>query len=274
MGEGQLSPYASKASRMGDINTVPVIDLHLSRLGSTLTPLKKILSLINSTASQFIEQMEDPNRFYTYAYLREDRTPYYIGKGSANRIRQNNGRSCNKPKDKSRIIFLKQNLTEEEAFRHEKYMIAVFGRKDLGTGILHNRTDGGEGSSGLVLSKETKEIMNEAKRGKTLTEEHRKKLSEANKGKNNPFYGKTRTEESRKKQSESRKGKYAGENQPKYGKSPSEESRKKQRESMKGKNTDKKWWNDGCGNTVRSKECPGDGWVSGRGKMDYRTNSW
>jgi hypothetical protein len=219
-------------------------------------------------------EMVNPNRFYTYAYLRKNRTPYYIGKGSVNRIYQNNGRYCNKPKDKSRIIFLKQNLTEEEAFRHEKYMIAVFGRKDLGTGILHNRTDGGEGSSGLVLSKETKEIMSEARRGKTLTEEHRKKLSEANKGKNNPFYGKTRTEESRKKQSESRKGKYAGKNHPKYGKSPSGESRKKQSESMKGKNTDKKWWNDGCGNTVRSKECPGDGWVSGRGKMDYRTNSW
>ena len=37
-----------------------------------------------------------------------------------------------KTKDKSRIIFLKQNLTEEEAFKHEIYMIAVFGRKDLG----------------------------------------------------------------------------------------------------------------------------------------------
>jgi hypothetical protein len=43
------------------------------------------------------------------------------------------------PKDKSRIIFLKQNITEEEAFKHENYMIAVFGRKDLGTGILHNK---------------------------------------------------------------------------------------------------------------------------------------
>ena len=92
--------------------------------------------------------MVNPYRFYTYAYLREDRTPYYIGKGTRHRICQNNGRSCNKPKDKSRIIFLKQNLSEEEAFKHEKYMIAVFGRKDLGTGILYNRTDGGEGSSG------------------------------------------------------------------------------------------------------------------------------
>jgi hypothetical protein len=259
---------------MGDINNMPVIDLHLFRLGSSNTPFKKVLSFINNTASQFIEQMVNPNRFYTYAYLRKDRTPYYIGKGSAKRIYQNNGRYCNKPKDKSRIIFLKQNLTEEEAFRHEKYMIAVFGRKDLGTGILYNRTDGGEGSSGLVLSEETKKMMSEAKKGKSKTEEHRKKLSEVNRGKNNPFYGKTRTEESRKKQSESRKGKYAGENHPMYGKSPSEESRKKQSESLKGKNTDKKWWNDGFGNTVRSKKCPGDGWVSGRGKLDRKVNLW
>lgn len=205
--------------------------------------------------------------YYTYAYLREDRTPYYIGKGSSNRIFQNNGRSCNKPKDKSRIIFLKQNLTEDEAFKHEIYMIDMFGRKDLGTGILHNRTDGGEGSSGLVLSEETKKIMCESKRGKSKTEEHKRKLSETKKGKNNPFYGKTRTEESRKKQSESRKGKYSKENHPMYGKSPSQESRKKQSQSMKGKTTGKKWWNDGCGNTIRSKEYPGDGWIHGRGKM-------
>lgn len=92
------------------------------------------------------------NNFYPYAYLREDGTPYYIGKGRYRRAYSTN-RTLNVP-PKDRIIFLKQNLTEEEAFKHEIYMIAVFGRKDLGTGILRNKTDGGEGGSGRVVPNE------------------------------------------------------------------------------------------------------------------------
>jgi len=84
------------------------------------------------------------NEYYTYAYLREDRTPYYIGKGKSDRAYRRSRKDIQPPKDKNRIIFLKTNLTEEQAFNHEIYMIAVFGRKDLGTGILHNRTDGGD----------------------------------------------------------------------------------------------------------------------------------
>ena len=91
--------------------------------------------------------MVNPNRFYTYAYLREDKTPYYIGKGQGNRAYNKTKGEVYPPKDKSRVIFLKQNLTEEEAFKHEIYMIVVFGRKDLETGILRNRTNGGEGTS-------------------------------------------------------------------------------------------------------------------------------
>jgi hypothetical protein len=112
--------------------------------------------------------MVNPNRFYTYAYLREDKTPYYIGKGSWGRIYDTKGRPCSKPKNKSRIILLKQNLTEEEAFKHEKYMISVFGRKDLGTGILRNKSDGGEGASGLLITKEIR--ITKSKAGKKARE--------------------------------------------------------------------------------------------------------
>ena len=113
--------------------------------------------------------------YYTYAYLREDRTPYYIGKGKGDRAYKKERREFKPPKDKSRIIFLKQNLTEEEAFKHEIYMIAVFGRKDLGTGILRNRTDGGEGVSNQGTPEQRSEIAR--KRQASMTPEQRSEIA-------------------------------------------------------------------------------------------------
>ena len=108
--------------------------------------------------------------YYTYAYLREDGTPYYIGKGKGDRAYRKDGRPCATPKDKNKIIHLKTNLTEEEAFNHEKYMIFILGRKDLGTGILYNKTDGGEGKSGCYPSEETKRKISETKTGVKSTQ--------------------------------------------------------------------------------------------------------
>jgi hypothetical protein len=150
--------------------------------------------------------MVNPNRFYTYAYLREDRTPYYIGKGKGDRAYKRNRVGIQPPKDKSRIILLKQNLTEEEAFRHEIYMIDVFGRKDLGTGILINRTNGGDGVSGLIHNREARERMSKSHKGKIRSEKTRKRMSEAKKGENNYIYGKSHSEETKRKQSEAKRG--------------------------------------------------------------------
>ena len=205
--------------------------------------------------------------YYTYAYLREDRTPYYIGKGKGNRAYRRRYRGEVKPpKNGSRIIFLKNNLTEEEAFKHEIYMIAVFGRKDLGTGILHNKTGGGDGSSGLIRSKESRRKQSEALKGKLQSEETKRKRSEALKGQNNPNFGKLFSEETIRKMSEAKKGKSYSEetkrklSEAKKGKSLSEEHKRNLSEVMKGK----KWWNDGCGNCKKMIECPGYGWVPGR----------
>jgi hypothetical protein len=149
--------------------------------------------------------MVNPYRFYTYAYLRKDRTPYYIGKGNKNRIYVKHQKGIMIPKDKSRIIFLKQNLTEEEAFKHEKYMISVFGRKDLKTGILYNKTGGGEGHSNP--SSETIEKRVKHLRGKLHSENTKQKISNTVKGRSNFWLrGIPRNEETKQKISEATKG--------------------------------------------------------------------
>jgi hypothetical protein len=85
-------------------------------------------------------------------------------------------------------------------------MIAVFGRKDLGTGILINRTNGGDGVSGLIHNREARERMSKSHKGKIRSEKTRKRMSEAKKGENNYIYGKSHSEETKRKQSEAKRG--------------------------------------------------------------------
>jgi hypothetical protein len=104
--------------------------------------------------------------FYTYCYLDENLKPYYVGKGRLGRIdHPHHGCLVTLP-PKERRLLLKENLTEEEAFKHEVYMIAVLGGKDLGKGPLLNRTDGGEGTSGWEMSETTKAKISLSKLGK------------------------------------------------------------------------------------------------------------
>ncbi len=153
------------------------------------------------------------NNYYTYAYLREDGTPYYVGKGKGNRINFSHNRRISIPPE-NRRIFLKQNLNEEEAFKHEIYMIAILGRKDNGTGILRNLTDGGEGISNFKHSEETKKAISDINKKRIFSDEHRKNLSSALKGKQKNEQTKEKmklarkniSDETRKKISESNKG--------------------------------------------------------------------
>jgi hypothetical protein len=102
--------------------------------------------------------------FYSYMWLRENETPYYVGKGKDDRAFISSSHCVNRPKDKSRIIVFPMS-SEELAFESEKAMIELFGRKDSGTGILRNLTDGGEGTSGTaILTEERREAKRRAGR--------------------------------------------------------------------------------------------------------------
>jgi len=123
-----------------------------------------------------------PSGFYVYLYLREDGTPYYVGKGKGVRAWSKN-HSVNRPRDWSRIVFTHWDMTELWAFGMERWLIRLYDRKDIGTGILRNQSDGGEGASGRVVTAQTEQKISGPNPKKSLP------------GSLNGMFGKTHTDE-------------------------------------------------------------------------------
>jgi hypothetical protein len=176
---------------------------------------------------------KDERIFYVYLWLRSKDSehgpklsPYYVGKGQGGRYYGKTGRPAGRPRDKSYIVFVQEGLTEEEAFALETYCIKLYGRIDIGTGILHNRTDGGEGRSGYIASEETRRKMSRrgsanplwgrtgeqsARWGKKHAQETKEQLSMMKQGEKNPNWGKTHSPETRRRISEGQLGNRRGE---------------------------------------------------------------
>jgi hypothetical protein len=115
--------------------------------------------------------------YYTYAHYTADKSRlFYIGKGKNNRLNQKHSRSKHwnsiVEKHGLHVELLANWNTEEEAFEHEKFLIACF--KPLTK--LCNHTDGGDGISGYYFTEEQKQKLRGRKPhnfGKKLTAEER-----------------------------------------------------------------------------------------------------
>ena len=135
------------------------------------------------------------DNFYVYQYLREvdsangaAGTPYYIGKGRGKR-KTSTSRTTPKPTNPKCITLVAENLSEAKAFELEKKLISEYGRIDTGTGCLRNFTDGGEGNTGFKPSPELRALWSAQRKGNQrllgfkFSEESKKKMSDARKGK-------------------------------------------------------------------------------------------
>ena len=161
--------------------------------------------------------------------------------------------------DNIQHIVLHEELDEDEAKELEQYMIQWYCTNNKKYG--YNITSGGEGANGLKHSEETRKKISEALKGKLagenhymygkhLTEETRKKLSEAGKDRivseetrkklSEANKGKIVSEESRQKMSEAQKERFKNEKPHNYGKHHSEETKRKISEANKGKTSPNK----------------------------------
>jgi hypothetical protein len=201
---------------------------------------------------------------YIYKHIRLDTNKvFYIGIGadtngkhkrafskhSRNRYWINIVNKCN-----YRVEIISDDITWDEACDGETYWIKHYGRLDLNEGTLVNLTDGGQGGFGLILSEESRRKVGLASKGRKHTEESRKKISEANKGKVLSELNKKKLIESRlgshhtneskeknrkahigKKHTEDSKRKLSQALKGRVGKIPNEETRRRMSEAHRGK---------------------------------------
>ena len=146
-------------------------------------------------------------KYCVYIHRRlTDSVIFYVGMGDKDRPNTFKNRNkhwhntVNKHGRSVEVLF--KNLTKEDAIELEIFLISLIGRKDLNKGTLINKTDGGEGALGVIMSEETKQKMRKPK-----SEEHRLKLVANIKKRNKDLWkGVSKTTEHRDKISKKMQG--------------------------------------------------------------------
>lgn len=124
---------------------------------------------------------------YVYVDCRKNGSAFYVGKGSGSRfyteLRPNKHWMAIALKEKGYQRYLiKDELTEEQAFRLEKKLIKKYGRENL-----CNATDGGDGAVGIKRTAEHKRknaefltSLNKSRIGKPISDKVKKAVVESN----------------------------------------------------------------------------------------------
>ena len=139
---------------------------------------------------------------YVYRHIRVDTNmPFYIGIGSDTTYKRAFTKDRRNPHWKNiakkgyTVEILLDNLSWVEACEKEKEFIQLYGRTDIGTGVLCNKTDGGEGFLGIKKDPFSEsEKQRKANISKSKTGKKRPDLVESNKlrsGNKHPYYGKS-----------------------------------------------------------------------------------
>ncbi len=168
-------------------------------------------------------------KYYTYLLINSiDNQPFYVGKGAGSRMYQHLKESQRADyikrsvhykilsilKQTGKILYERIDQSDEiNAFNLEKELIAKYGRKDNGTGMLCNLTDGGD--TGSRMSPESVEKRAAKHRGMKRSKKSRQRMKEAqllNAKRNRELYGTGCSPEAIKHMSEARKGKPWSEN--------------------------------------------------------------
>ena len=152
-------------------------------------------------------------QFYVYTHAKPDGSIFYVGKGHGNRAYQFSKRTVwhknivQKYGTANIRIQIVNCESEQAAFDLEKIYIKQL--RESGAELV-NLTDGGEGTSGMVHTEETRLKMSAAKKGLSTTKMRECQL------------GKKASDETKQKMTEARKGK-----------TQSEETKQKRRESLR-----------------------------------------